>query len=146
MNTIIRNMHLTVTENPVGCGYRYCVSEYAMNGYVAFRTAQGLREWLKDFGLSLCFTGSGKDHREENRGGWYKAYRVVGECGERLFWEIGQIPEGARRITDLSNGSMVDCYLSDIDGVMTIFRPNPNYKDIYKPILFAKHRELSLAR
>lgn len=32
----------------------------------------------------------------------------------------------------LSNGSIVDCYIGIGDDVINIYRPNPNYQDVYK--------------
>jgi len=142
----ISNMRLTVTEKPVGCGYRYCISHYAAMGYRAFRTEKGLNEWLKSFELSVELIDEGISHHGENTGGWYKVYRVIGEVRDESFTDINQIPTEAIKITDLSNGSMVDCYISKVDGIVTIFRPNPNYKDIYKPLPIAEHRKIALAR
>ena len=57
------------------------------------------------------------------------------------FWNMEQVPKNATKIKGLSNGSIVNCYFTNIDNVLTVYRPNPNNKDIYKPLPLKEHIE-----
>lgn len=57
------------------------------------------------------------------------------------FWSIEKLPKNATKIKGLSNGSIVDCYFTNIDNVLTVYRPNPNNKDVYKPLPLKEHIE-----
>lgn len=49
----------------------------------------------------------------------------------RYFWSLDEVPENARR---------VDCYITDDGQTATVYRPNPNAKNVYIPY---NHREMA---
>ena len=55
-----------------------------------------------------------------------------------------EIPENAVKYTDLSNGSLVDCYYTSKNDIYTLYRPNPNAKEVYKPMGLKQHIEYIL--
>lgn len=50
------------------------------------------------------------------------------------FWDLNEIPKNAKKIKALSNGNIVDCYYTNSKNVLKIYRPNPNAKNVYKPL------------
>lgn len=50
------------------------------------------------------------------------------------FWNLPELPEGCQHIKALSNGSMVDCYFKNVGDYIEFYRPNPNAKNVYKPL------------
>lgn len=55
------------------------------------------------------------------------------------FWSLDDVPEGYKPITALSNGSLVTCYFYNDGEVIHFMRPNPNAKDVYKPLDIVEH-------
>ena len=55
------------------------------------------------------------------------------------FWSVDELPAGARPIKALSNGSIVTCYFYNDGETVTIYRPNPNAKRVYKPLPLDHH-------
>lgn len=64
-------------------------------------------------------------------------YKII----DNYFWKIEELPKNAKPILALSNGSIVTCYYSKNykNNTITIYRPNPNAKDIYKPLKIEDH-------
>ena len=73
---------------------------------------------------------------------WFAAENI--EIQEKLFWKMEEIPENAVKYTDLSNGSLVDCYYTNEDNIYTVYRPNSNAKEVYKPMELKQHIEYIL--
>lgn len=55
------------------------------------------------------------------------------------FATVEQLPEGAKPIKALSNGSIVTCYFINDGKTIWIYRPNPNAHDVYKPMDLSDH-------
>ena len=76
---------------------------------------------------------------EEDRGD-YKSYRLSHDIKEtKGFWRLEDLPEGVRPIKLLSNGSIVDGYFRTTFDEVEIYRPNPNSKEVYKPLCLEDH-------
>ena len=58
---------------------------------------------------------------------------------EESFWNVSDIPDNASLYKDLSNGSLVDCYYTWEENIYTVYRPNPNAKNVYKPMEIEQH-------
>jgi hypothetical protein len=58
----------------------------------------------------------------------YRRYEMSRNIKNALyyFWKKEDIPEDARPIKALSNGSIVTCYFTNDGENITIYRPNPN--------------------
>lgn len=73
----------------------------------------------------------------------YKEFSVSKNIVEPLsyggFWTIEELPEGVKPIKALSNGSIVTCYFRTLKDKIEFFRPNPNAKDVYKPLEIEQH-------
>jgi hypothetical protein len=129
-----RNLWCTWTEKESGIGYHYCISETF--SVEAYKTEKGYNEYLKRTGLVPELVREGIDSRT---GGQFKTYRLNGQYNEKGFWSIDEIPADAKQFKGLSNGHYVDCYCATVDGIPTIFRPNPNAKEVYKPGTIQEH-------
>ena len=73
---------------------------------------------------------------------WFVAENI--EIQEKSFSKMEDIPENAVKYTDLSNGSLVDCYYTNENNIYTLYRPNPNAKEVYKPMELRQHTEYIL--
>jgi len=122
------NLYCAITEREVGCGYHYCITAGAYSE-TAYRTEKGYLNYLERTELKpeLINTYISKEK------GKIEVYRLHGRYQEKSFWSMKEIPEDAKQFKGLSNGSYVDCYYVDVNGVRTIFRPNPNAKEVYIP-------------
>lgn len=58
---------------------------------------------------------------------------------EGYFWKKEDLPSGAKKIKALSNGSIVDCYYKKEKSAVCFYRPNPNAKNVYKPLSIEEH-------
>lgn len=58
---------------------------------------------------------------------------------EGYFWKKEELPKGVKKIKALSNGSIVDCYYKKTDKAVLFYRPNPNAKNVYKPLSIDEH-------
>ena len=67
----------------------------------------------------------------------YSMSHILIEGG--YFWNVEELPEGAKPIKALSNGSLTDCYFTNDGKIITMFRPNPNAKNVYKPLSMQDH-------
>ena len=96
----------------------------------------------------LDFAGLEIELEEENQwffnpkcGTWRK-YRVNRKLDNPCyggFWSLSEIPESAKKIKGHSNGSIVDCYILNDGETLHIYRPNPNAKEVYKPLPLDEH-------
>ena len=63
---------------------------------------------------------------------------------EGYFWNLNQIPDGAKPIKALCNGSIVTCYYLNDGKNIHWYRPNPNAKNVYKPLNIEEHIKHSM--
>jgi hypothetical protein len=47
---------------------------------------------------------------------------------EHSFYKIDELPEGAKKTIDVSNGQLTECYYITNGDVTDYYRPNPNAK------------------
>ena len=71
----------------------------------------------------------------------YYHYKMTHEIKEPTipFRSLEDLPKDATHIIALSNGHLVDCYFTNDGKTITFYRPNPNDKDIYKPLDLQQH-------
>lgn len=116
------------------CGYKYVVQRDCM-AWTAYRTDSGFRRFLALYGLKINpqFT---QLHDMQAVG---KGRVITTACYDkrvtdgRYFWSLDEVPENARRFVSLCNGEYVDCYITDDGQTATVYRPNPNAKNVYIP-------------
>ena len=104
--------------------------------YIAFRTDKGVNDFIVRSGAEFT-KQSENDSIEYGKTESFIAKNIT--LLEQSFWEIADIPENAQLYKDLSNGSLVDCYYTKENDVYTVYRPNPNAKNVYKPMEIEQH-------
>ena len=77
-----------------------------------------------------------------NGNGTYRKYSMSHKLDSSFsggFWKREDVPADAKPIKALSNGSIVTCYFTNDGETIRIYRPNPNAKDVYKPLSTELH-------
>lgn len=93
---------------------------------------------------TLGFTYALRDERKTLENGIVREYDINRAIDNRIgggFWKRSDLPEGARPIKALSNGSIVTCYFTNDGETIKMYRPNPNATDVYKPLPLQQHIE-----
>lgn len=98
-------------------------------------------EQLQAFSKTLGFQYDPKPGEERPyNGGIYREYtidKVIND--DKGFFNLEELPEGATPIQALSNGYLVTCYFKTYDDRIDFYRPNPNAKEVYKPMPTQAH-------
>lgn len=130
---------LTTYEIPKN-QYRHILTKDVYS-YTAFRTDKGLNDFIKRTGTDFIKQNEvmTADHGKVQ---CFVAENI--EIQEKSFWNMEDIPNDAVKYTDLSNGSLVDCYYTRENETYTVYRPNPNAKEVYKPMGLKQHIEYML--
>lgn len=71
--------------------------------------------------------------------GVFRRYSLDRDFRDDHFNSLQQLPPDAKPIKALSNGSIVTCYFTNDGQTITVYRPNPNCKDIYDPLPIDQH-------
>jgi len=132
------NLTLIIRENP-GSEYKYLIRTKYAQGYTAYRTQKGFMDFMKRSNLKIKFVE--KYHNKEY--GKILIYNLIGEVKDLLFWKMSELPEGVIKFKGLCNGSYVDCYYIHNENGSTVYRPNPNAKEVYNPLTLAEHIKLN---
>jgi hypothetical protein len=72
----------------------------------------------------------GLTYRKDDSGQYYTNQFLR----SKYFWKLEELPEGCKPLEDRSNGSKVRCFAHNDGETLTIYRPNPNAKDVYIPM------------
>lgn len=95
------------------------------------------------FAKTLGFTYELVEEYVDNQGGKFQRYtmdkNIVEPFGYGGFWKLEDLPDGVKPIKALSNGSIVTCYYRTMDDRIEFYRPNPNAKEVYKPLDIELH-------
>ena len=103
-----------------------------------FHTEEQLQAFARQLGFSY-FLMEETVHPEL---GIYRKYRLdrqICNSEKRCFTSWADIPNKAKPIKALSNGSIVDCFYVNDGNTITFYRPNPNIKEIYNPMTTPEH-------
>ena len=113
--------------------YKYLIGNGCYN-YSAFVTDKGFKDFLKRGKMKMKVVEVGIYH-----------YRIDKTIEDRYFWNLSQIENLDKCVKHkgLSNGSVVDCYTYSDDNKVIIYRPNPNAKEVYKPLDIKEHIEFN---
>lgn len=99
-------------------------------------------EKLQFYADMLGFTFTLVDEEKSERYGTYQQYKmshdIIDPC-DGGFWKYEDLPAGVKPFKALSNGSIVTCYFLNDGKTIRIYRPNPNAKEIYKPLPIDQH-------
>lgn len=91
---------------------------------------------------TLGFTYELRSERETVENGIVREYNIdrkIADPDGGGFWTRSDLPADARPIKALSNGSIVTCYFTNDGETIRMFRPNPNAKEVYKPLPIDQH-------
>jgi len=90
----------------------------------------------------LGFSYELEEEKQTPNNGKFRRYKMSHEidspCGGG-FWKLSDLPEGVKPFKALSNGSIVTCYFLNDGKTIHIYRPNPNAKEVYKPLGTEEH-------
>lgn len=115
-------------------GYKYLITQGALP-WTAFKTEKGWERFLSITGLAFQETETRPILFHENEGQDLTLGTLTGpEIVEKFFYDVSEIPKGSISYTGLCNGGLVTCYASQSPEKTTIFRPNPNAKNVYNPL------------
>lgn len=115
--------------------YKYTVAQSAFDVWPrAFVTKTGYKTFLKVYNLKRTSPGE----KIVNGKSVVLCYNLSGKFKVVTFWHKYDLPKNCKHFIGLCNGNYVDCYYADIEGVRVIFKPNPNAKEIYKPLDYFK--------
>lgn len=93
-----------------------------------FITIKAFKAFAEHVGLSYYKDDSGRYYTDQFLKSEY-------------FWKIEELPNGCKPIYDFCNGSIVKCYAHKAGETITIYRPNPNAKEVYNPLEFEEARK-----
>ena len=131
-------LSIIIREKVEGSEYKYLIKK-GMYAYTAFHTEKGFNQFLEIANIKL---NEPRIIESEKHGKLY-SYLIDSEIDEILFWELEEVPKEAKKFKGLSNGSYVDCYYIHTENGAKIFRPNPNAKEVYKPLSLDEHIKYS---
>ena len=115
-------------------GYKYTVRGQFACGYSAYKKPTSLRYFMDNYGLKVDkSTVEMHDYRVQGHGRVLTFEFEPKLIEDVYFWKAEEIPTGARAFVGLENGSYVTLYAVDEGDKVTIYRPNPNAKDVYIP-------------
>lgn len=92
-----------------------------------FDTVYQLRTFCEMLGVSLIPDG------EVDGGLLFRTNKVLTNAA-LPFWHKSDLPRGCMKVKGMSNGSVVDCYIKSTRDKVTVYRPNPNAKAVFKPM------------
>ena len=100
--------------------------------FASFDNLRQVKKFFKTFEIK-------KQEKTANRKN-YKSWNINKIfVNNTTFWNLEQVPPEAKHIKALSNGAIVDCYYTISDNIITFYRPNPNAKNVYKPLDIKQH-------
>ena len=111
------------------------------NGFYHFAEMHTI-EQLEKFSNMLGFTYTLEEVSQSEEHGKYRRYSISRTIDDRCgggFWKLSDIPDDAKPFKALSNGYIVDCYFLNDGETIHIYRPNPNAKEVYKPLSLKDH-------
>lgn len=134
----VNSNSIGVTERVKGnfdSRYKYLVAQFSLDAWPrAFVTKTGYKTFLKVYNLKKTSPVT----KHVNGKNVVLCYNLNGRFKVVTFWHKYDLPKDCKHFIGLSNGNYVDCYYADIEGVRVIFKPNPNAKEVYKPLDYSK--------
>lgn len=106
----------------------------------SFYNIKQFKRFIKQFDLKLKYVGTYNEGKDNETKAYRLNYTLITDLAGG-FWNLTEIPKNAIKIKALSNGSIVDCYYKKDKKAkqIVLYRPNPNAKDIYKPLDIEEH-------
>lgn len=98
----------------------------------SFRTMEQLDRFCKTLGITYTLV-------DETPG--YRKYEMSHNFKDTVsFWKLEDVPQGCTPIKSWCNGNIVDCFFRTTEREVEIYRPNPNAKEVYKPLSLDEQR------
>ena len=100
-----------------------------------FNSIEQLNRYAEMLGFTYEFMSSDAICRD-GKNVIYTQYGMSHEIVETSlpFWKLSDLPKDAKPFIDKSNGKIVTCYFTNDGETITIYRPNPNAKEVYTPV------------
>lgn len=124
--------YVEVLDRPKDGDYPISIREAGEFGNIAsFRTREQLDRYCKAIGVTYTI-------HEEHEG--YRSYNLSHNFREtKGFFKLADVPKDCKPMKMLCNGSIVDCFFRTMERDVEIYRPNPNSKEVYKPLELDEH-------
>lgn len=121
--------------------YKFLIRKGCTN-WTAYKTVTGFKQFMKVYGLEIDTTMTeiiNNEYQPNNKTMLIKF--KPSKFDEHSFWKIEDIPNFkiCKKFVGLSNGSYVDCYYKKLKHGNVVYRPNPNAKEVYKPLSLYEH-------
>lgn len=128
----MNKVYITKVEKTDKQYYQYpIIIHRGMWHFARFNTMEQLQEFLEITGLKIEKT----EEKQTLNNGLLEIFSLSHNIKEEgYFWKFEDVPNTAKKIKGLSNGSIVDCYFLTDETTLYIYRPNPNAKEVYKPM------------
>lgn len=122
-------------------GYTYIITKSATS-WKAFKTAKGFKYFLDSIGLKIDAQHTElRDYRQYGQGRCITMICKEKNINEHYFYHAADVPKEAKAYIGIVNAEYVQCYALDTGDSVEIYRPNPNAKEVYKPLdYFAMNR------
>lgn len=118
-------------------------SKFIIHGESGYYFAEfDTEDQLAFFAETLGFSYQLTSEERSARFGTYRKYMMSHKINDPCyggFWKREDVPAEAKPFKALSNGSIVTCYFTNDGETINIFRPNPNAKEVYKPLETPAH-------
>lgn len=120
-----------VIDKPNEMQYPIAIKDDRFGNIASFWTMEQFDRFCKTLGISYTLMQERPGCRE---------YAMSHNFRETQgFWKAEEIPAGCTPMKLLSNGSVVDGYFRTTEHEVEIYRPNPNSKEVYKPLTLEEH-------
>lgn len=127
----MKNFWITEYEIPERSDQKVIIHRDPLNQFKCFPNMNELRRFADNIGFDYSLWME----QPSDKLGVIRTYSMshyIDDPYERNFWDISEIPPGAKKIFLMTWGKMATCYRV-IDGdIIHIFRPNPNAIELYK--------------
>lgn len=134
---IIKRNYITIAQN-VTEDHRYKIILHKNQWYFGeFDSIDQLNFFAKTVGFKIRYVDMVKYRGATGMVARFTLDRQFVEEG--YFWNLNQIPDGAKPIKAHCNGSIVTCYYLNDGKNIHWYRPNPNAKNVYKPLNIEEH-------
>ena len=108
--------------------------------FAEFNNWEQLQAFLDFAGLEIKLEEE-KPYSKPECGIWrkYSVNRKLDDSHNGGFWKLSDLQKKKKKIKGYSNGSIVDCYVLNDGETLHVYRPNPNAKEVYKPLSIEEH-------
>ena len=137
---MVIKVHIASYVRPHECDndYKYTITK---DGYrwKAYLTTKGFLEFIEIYGLKI---NPKKTRRFEGCGRGIEYACFPRDIEEKHFSSLADLPKGAKPFWYLSDGNYTICYYLKTDSKTTIYKPDPNARDVYTPYGLTEYRYL----